>query len=270
MVRTSLACSWSSAPLQEPWVATKQDNGNTVFPPGLLLEQVAEPARLRAVSTGADHSSQGVELERRASAGDRDALAILLTLARCEGACEAQGRLVRVVRPGIQEHIRRYLTQRCRPSILASWLEDLTQDAVIRVMLGLANLRGEFWPWALAIARNTACRRVRAEVGMQRLKDALRDVSGDAEEAVDPHNETSVTLEQEELAVHLRRACEIVLSELEGDQQRAFALQLEGMAPKAIAKALGVKPQSVYNWKHRHQRIVAERCKELSAQGREE
>jgi RNA polymerase sigma factor (sigma-70 family) len=220
------------------------------------------------VATGTDASTDGEELARRASAGDRDALAILVTRAQRKGAREAQGQLVRVVRPGIQEHIRRYLAQRCRPSIVASWLEDLTQDAVVRVLLGLASLRGEFWPWALVIARNIACQRLRAEIGMRRLKDALRSMSGDLDEPVDPRDETSATLEQEELMVHLRRACELVLSELEGAQRQAFAMRLEGVAPREIAKILRVNPQSIYNWKHRQQRMVVARCEELSAKER--
>jgi RNA polymerase sigma factor (sigma-70 family) len=217
---------------------------------------------------GADHPTDGEELARRASAGDRDALAILVARARNKGAREAQGQLARVVRPGIQEHIRRYLVQRCRPSIVASWLEDLTQDAVVRVLLGLAALQGEFWPWALVIARNVACRRVRAEIGMRRLKDALRSMSGDSDEPVDPREETSVVLEYEELAVHLRRACDIVLSELDGDQRQAFVLRLEGVAPREIARTLQVNPQNVYNWKFRHRRMVVQRCQELAAKER--
>jgi len=227
------------------------------------LEDSPEVGTIVSVSSEADHLADGEELARRASAGDREALAILVRRARGKGAREAQGKLVRVVRPGIQEHIRRYLAQRCSPSLVASWLEDLTQDAVIQVLLGLVNLRGEFWPWALSIARNTACKRVRAEIGMRRLKDALRSMSGDSGELVDPHEDVAAALEQEALATHLRRACELVLSELEGDQRRAFVLRLEGVAPKEIAKTLRVNPQSVYNWKHRHQSMVVARCEEL-------
>jgi RNA polymerase sigma factor (sigma-70 family) len=216
------------------------------------------------VSTGSDEELNDGELAGRASAGDRDALATLVTRAACKGAREAQGKLVQVIRPGIQEHIRRYLAQRCPPSTVASWLEDLTQDAVVRVLLGLGNLRGEVWPWALSIARNTACERLRAEIAMRRLKEALRSMSDGLIEPVDPREETSAAREHEELAEYLRLACESVAAELDGLQRRAFVLRLEGRAPKEIAKILHVNPQSVYNWKHRHLRMVVARCAELS------
>src|SRR5271170_6939799 len=79
-----------------------------------LLEHLTEAGSLRCVSLGTDRSE---ELALRASGGDCDALAILVTRARCKGARDAQEKLARVVRPRIQKHIRRYLTQRCRPSI---------------------------------------------------------------------------------------------------------------------------------------------------------
>jgi RNA polymerase sigma factor (sigma-70 family) len=221
-----------------------------------------------SVATETDPPTDDEDLVKRASAGDRDALSILVTRAQRKGARAAQGQLVRIVRPGIQEHIRRYLAQRCPPSTVASWLEDLTQDAVVRVLLRLADLRGELWPWALVIARNVACQRVRAEIGMQRLKDALRTLSGDQDDPVDPREDSSFTVEYEELAVHVRRACEIVLSELEGEQRQAFALRLEGVAPREIARTLRVNPQSVYNWKLRHRRMVVQRCEALAAKDR--
>jgi RNA polymerase sigma factor (sigma-70 family) len=218
------------------------------------------------MSTGADHPTDGDELVRRASAGDRDALAILVKRARIEGAREAQGQLVRVIRPGIQEHIRTYLVRRYRPSIVASWLEDLTQDAVVRVLFTLTDLQDELWPWALAIARSTASKRVRAEIAMRRLQDALRALS---EGSDDPPEEPAVPPEQEALTVYLRRACKIVAAELEGAQRQAFVLRLEGVPPREIARTLGLDPKSVYTWKRRHQRMVVARCNELSAKDRE-
>jgi DNA-directed RNA polymerase specialized sigma24 family protein len=118
-----------------------------------------------------------VELAKRASMGDPAALATLVLRAQGHGAREACGQLMGVLRPAIQRHIRSYLGQRCSPSTVASWLEDLTQDAVVRVLLELPELRGELWPCALTIARNTACERVRAEASRRRAKDTLRRAS---------------------------------------------------------------------------------------------
>jgi hypothetical protein len=130
---------------------------------------------------GVNSEGDGVELAqlvKRASAGDTDALAMLITRARSKAARAAKASLVRVVRPAIREYIRQYLAQRCSPSMVARWLDELTRNAVVWVLLGLPTLVGEFWPWALTNARNTACMRLRMEHGRRRLKDAQQSSSG--------------------------------------------------------------------------------------------
>jgi RNA polymerase sigma-70 factor (ECF subfamily) len=171
----------------------------------------------------------------RGEAESRRAIAELTRVAR--GDREALAGIYRRYSPGIYGYIRSIVLD-------AYEAEDLTQQVFIRLMTMRppSFAAGDFAPWLLRVARNTAIDSLR-----RRRRTQLRD----------PHRWTldGVAPDQE-----ARRSLEYALSGLSRGQRDVLVLtDVIGLTPREAARLLGKTDGAVNQLHHRARRIVRDR-----------
>ncbi|MEM7310681.1 MAG: RNA polymerase sigma factor [Planctomycetota bacterium] len=144
------------------------------------------------------------------------------------------------------EYLRRTLAKvlrRSGPS--ADDLADFAQEALVRVVAGLATFRGDaaLPTWAAAVATRVAF----TELRRRRAREAGR-VAFDAaaEEARSPAPDAG-GLEREEVFGALRRA---IASELTERQRTAVLAELRGVPSVEVAARLGTTQNALYKLTH--------------------
>lgn len=146
----------------------------------------------------------------------------------------------------LREIIRRGLHKSIgsRPGVDENLVEDLSQDAVMKVLSSLGSFRGDsrFTTWAIAIA---------IRVGLTELRRARwRDVSLDAmlEDAGQPVAESrgttsAVAVERQEIVDLMKR---VIAEDLTERQRQVLTAELSGIPQVAIAERLGIKMNAIY------------------------
>ncbi|MGF1464623.1 MAG: RNA polymerase sigma factor [Sandaracinaceae bacterium] len=188
-------------------------------------------------------SAVGAEdAERRASRGDRDALARLLRL-----------------------HARA-ISDVCRYVAGAGDARDATQEALERIIRSIERFdpkRGSFRSWALTVARNVCRDRLRRR-GLER-----RTFVGEGDEVTSAEPSRAPTPERVALArIETARLAEALETLPEGQRLSVVLYHLHEATYEEIATTLDVPLGTVMTWLHRGRRRLRKALSEPSREGR--
>lgn len=124
------------------------------------------------------------------------------------------------------------------------FLEDVVQEAMMKVLDGLHTFRGEsrFLSWALTIASRVAW----TELRRKRWKDVSLDATAGVEPA-DPADGFERNPERSELGALLERLIDVRLTPR---QRTAIRAELAGMPQAEIGRRLGISRNAVYKLVH--------------------
>ncbi|WP_417850950.1 RNA polymerase sigma factor [Thalassoglobus sp.] len=151
-----------------------------------------------------------------------------------------------------------------------AFVEDITQDALLRILDSLETFEGRsrFTTWAMAIAIRTAVSEMRRRHFKDvSLEQVINHDDGQVVELEDSDTVTvSATLDKEILYANLRRLIE---SDLTQHQQTVIRALLGGMPVETIADRLGTNRNAVYKTMH-DARIKLKRAFESSGVSRED
>ena len=149
----------------------------------------------------------------------------------------------------LTEYLRKGLCKALRGRADATELEDLTQDALLRILQGLDSFRGDsrFTTWAMAVA-------LRGAFGAMRRRHYLSQATGRAVERSGGSSLRSLTApdpgrfaEGADLLGALRRAVETGLT----TRQRTAVLgELSGIPTALLAERLAITPGALYKLHH--------------------
>jgi RNA polymerase sigma-70 factor (ECF subfamily) len=149
----------------------------------------------------------------------------------------------------LREVLRRGLGKALRghPGADDAFLDDITQDAVLKVLDGLASFRGnsKFTTWAVAVAVRVAFSELRRARWRDVSLDGLAD-EGRAPEAV-AEQAPSARVERDELIALMKRVMETDLTER---QRFALLAELDGMPQAELAARLGLNRNALYKLGH--------------------
>ncbi len=129
------------------------------------------------------------------------------------------------------------------------FLEDITQEAVLKVLQSLDQFQGrsKFMSWATTIAVRTAF----TELRRRRWKDvSLEEVTADAGDvaaAVDSRNDSDTVTEWQRL---VNTMYQIVNTKLSTKQRDALLAELKGMPQEEIGRRMGSNRNAVYKLTH--------------------
>ena len=145
---------------------------------------------------------------------------------------------------------------RGHPGVNDAFLDDITQDAVLRVLDVLASFRGgsQFTTWAVAVAVRVAF----TELRRARWRDVSLDGLTEAGLAPDPVAPTDPagSAEKAELIALMRR----VMNEDLTERQRFLLMaELEGVPQAEIGARLGLTRNALYKLGHDAQEEAQER-----------
>lgn len=128
-----------------------------------------------------------------------------------------------------------------------AFLDDMAQDAVLKVLDGLAGFRGDsrFTTWAVAIAVRVAF----SELRRARWRDVSLDGLAEAGRAPEPASEEppGARTEREELIALMKRVMETDLTER---QRFVLMADLEGVPQAELASRLGLNRNALYKLGH--------------------
>lgn len=156
-------------------------------------------------------------------------------------AFDAQADLHSIIRRGLARGLR------MRPGLDDATLDDITQDAMLRITMSLESFRGDsrFTTWAMAIAiraAHTAMRRKRW--GDRSLNDlelaGSRNGQFDTSDPVDP-------IRRGDLLKSLRRA---IGQELTARQRAVILGELVGMPKEVLAEQMETTLNAIYKLNH--------------------
>ncbi len=145
----------------------------------------------------------------------------------------------------LQTFLRRGLAKALRKQGVGdSDLDDFAQEAVLRVLEGLAGFRGDsqFTTWAMAVALRGAFGSLRARRYDPSSLDAIELVQADPS-AADPAD----NVERGDLLKTLGLAIEHSLTER---QRTAVLAELAGAPTALLAERLDIKPNALYKLHH--------------------
>lgn len=136
-----------------------------------------------------------------------------------------------------------------RGAIDPVWIDDITQNALLRILERLDSFdgRGKFTSWALALAVRVGFNFLRDREWKHLSLESLREERGDLPEETDETARPDQSLDQQELARLLR---EIIHSDLTVRQQDVILAALNGMHQEEIARQLGTSRNNVYKLYH--------------------
>jgi RNA polymerase sigma-70 factor (ECF subfamily) len=169
-------------------------------------------------------------------------------LAHLRGTGPDQQAALSDLREALVRGLKRALAQRV--SAGDEFLEDVIQDALVRVLDGLPQFEGrsKFLTWALSVAINVAM----SELRRRRWKDvSLDEVIADADttpgRAVDREPGPDAQWEREAIldAMH-----EVIRNDLTTKQRAALLAELRGMPQEEIAQQLGSNRNALYKLTH--------------------
>ncbi len=150
-----------------------------------------------------------------------------------------------------------------------AFVEDITQDALLRILDSLETFEGrsQFTTWAMAIAIRTAI----SEMRRRHFKDvSLEQIINNDDQSFELEDSETVsvssTLDKESLYANLRRLIE---SDLTEHQQTVIQALLGGMPVETIADRLGTNRNAVYKTMH-DARVKLKRAFESLGVSREE
>ncbi len=150
-----------------------------------------------------------------------------------------------------------------------AFVEDITQDALLRILDSLETFEGrsQFTTWAMAIAIRTAI----SEMRRRHFKDvSLEQIINNDDQSFELEDSETVsvssTLDKESLYANLRRLIE---SDLTEHQQTVIQALLGGMPVETIADRLGTNRNAVYKTMH-DTRVKLKRAFESLGVSREE
>lgn len=129
-----------------------------------------------------------------------------------------------------------------------AFLDDTTQDAVMKVITNLAGFRGEskFTTWAIAVSVRVAF----SELRKKRWKDVSLDGMTEAGMAPAPATESNGVqgqLERDELIVKMR---EVMNTQLTERQRFVILAELTGVAQAELCDRLGLNRNALYKLSH--------------------
>jgi RNA polymerase sigma-70 factor (ECF subfamily) len=149
----------------------------------------------------------------------------------------------------LREVLRRGLGRALRghPGAGDAFLDDITQDAVLKVLDGLASFRGnsKFTTWAVAVAVRVAFSELRRARWRDVSLDGLAD-EGRAPEVV-AEQAPSAQVERDELIALMKRVMETDLTER---QRFALLAELDGMPQAELTARLGLNRNALYKLGH--------------------
>jgi RNA polymerase sigma-70 factor (ECF subfamily) len=145
------------------------------------------------------------------------------------------------LRHAMRKGVRRAVANRAGADVV----EDLTQEAVMKVMGALATFRGEsrFTSWAITIAVRVTF----AELRRARWKDISLDQCVERSFDASAVGAGAAPPQREAMLVELERA---IATHLTARQRSALVAELKGMPLAAIARDLGSNVNSVYKLTH--------------------
>jgi RNA polymerase sigma-70 factor (ECF subfamily) len=128
-----------------------------------------------------------------------------------------------------------------------AFLDDVAQDAVLKVIEGLPGFRGDskFTTWAVAIGVRVAF----SELRRARWRDVSLDSLADLGDAFEPATQESpgANVERDELIGLMRR---LIASELTERQRLLIAGELNGAPQAELAARLGLNRNALYKLGH--------------------
>jgi len=135
----------------------------------------------------------------------------------------------------------------------SGFLEDVTQEATIRVLKSLPGFRGDsqFTTWATTVAVRVAFTELRharwKEVSLDHLLGLEDGKSGSKYEPASSEEKTGQDTDRQELVSALRQVMERVLSER---QLTAITAELAGIPLHQLAEKLQTNPNALYKLLH--------------------
>ena len=153
------------------------------------------------------------------------------------------------------------------PAVDGATLEDLAQEALLKILNGLDSFRGEsrFTTWAQKIAVNVAFTELRRRRWQEvSLEDLSASSPGDfvPEALVDPVADPEKQALQRSLLETLRQAIEVELTDRQ--RQALVAARIQGMPLAEVARRMGTNRNALYKLLHdARQRLK----RQLEAQG---
>jgi len=128
-----------------------------------------------------------------------------------------------------------------------AFLDDITQDAVLRVLDRLPGFRGDskFTTWAVAIAVRVAFSELRRARWRDVSLDGLADVGLAPDPAAPPA--AAARVERDELIALMRRVMDTDLTER---QRLVLLAELDGVPQAELAARLGINRNALYKLGH--------------------
>jgi RNA polymerase sigma-70 factor (ECF subfamily) len=161
--------------------------------------------------------------------------------------------------PAVIESLRLFVQRAIRRSIGgrrecdSAFVEDVTQEATVRLLKNLRTFRGDsqFTTWATAVAVRVAFTELRRvhwkEVSLNQLLDAREGNSGSRYEPAANQETAARNHAREELVSSLRQVMQRVLTER---QLTAIGAELAGMPMQQLAEQLQTNPNALYKLLH--------------------
>ena len=135
----------------------------------------------------------------------------------------------------------------------AGFIEDVTQEATVRLLKSLHTFRGDcqFTTWATTVVVRVAFTELRharwKEVSLNQLLGQDEGKSGSRFEPAAPEDATQRDATRNELVASLRQVMQRVLSER---QLTAITAELAGMPMQQLAEKLQTNPNALYKLLH--------------------
>ena len=135
----------------------------------------------------------------------------------------------------------------------SAFIEDVTQEATVRLLKSLHMFRGDsqFTTWATTVAVRVAFTELRharwKEVSLNQFLGADDDKSGSKYEPVSTQDTSEHNEARDALVASLRQVMERVLTER---QRAAIAAELAGMPMQQLAEQLQTNPNALYKLLH--------------------
>lgn len=149
----------------------------------------------------------------------------------------------------LREILRRGLVKalRGRPGLDDAFLDDIAQDAVLKVLNGLPGFRGgsKFTTWAIAVALRVAF----SELRRARWRDVSLDHLADSGLAPTPTagEVAGAKIERDELIGLMRR---VMATDLTDRQRLLLSAELDGVPQAELCERLGLNRNALYKLGH--------------------
>ncbi len=149
----------------------------------------------------------------------------------------------------LRELLRRGLGKALRqhPGADDAFLEDITQEAVLKVLVGLSGFRGEskFTTWAITVGVRVAFSELRRARWRDVSLDYLNEAGTDPSPAVASHS--SAQVERDEMIASMHRVME---SDLTERQRFLLVAELNGVPQVELCARLGLNRNALYKLGH--------------------